>query len=204
MANVKAPKLEDIIIPTFSQDEIKAMLSYCRPKTFLGERNRALVLCLLDSGLRASELLSLTITDVDYQQGLIKVMGKGKKERLVRIGNNARQQLWRYMLLRDIKAPPHVQTLWLSEEMRPFTKNGMLLVMHRLGKRAGIRIRCSPHTFRHTFAVSYLRAGGDIFTLQQLLGHSSLEMVKRYSRTLNSDDALKAHQQFSPVDRLLK
>jgi site-specific recombinase XerD len=204
MQNIKPPKLDQKIIPTFTGDDIKRLLNACKHKTFTGERNKAIILCLVDSGIRITELINLSLNDVDYRQGIIKVMGKGKKERLVRIGNNARQQLWRYMLLREIKGQ-NIERLFLSEEMRPMTKSGLGTIIKKIGKDAEIDgKRCSPHTFRHSFAVAFLRAGGNVFDLKQLLGHSSIDMVERYSRSLSSDDALKAHQQFSPGDRLLK
>lgn len=204
LINIKAPKVSNKVIPTFSNEEIKKMLSFCKQQTFLGERNHAMVLCLLDTGMRASELIGLKLADVDFQAGIMRVRGKGDKERLIRLGNISRQALWKYMLIRDIKAPENEDALWLSEEMKPFTKNGLFLVIRRLGKRARIEgVRCSPHTFRHTFAVDFLRNGGNVFDLQTLLGHSSLEMVKRYSQSLNTEDALRAHAKFSPVDRML-
>ena len=204
LANVKAPRLANKVIPTFSPAEIKKMLSLCKQRTFLGDRNRAIIPCLLDTGMRASELIGLTLNDVDFKEGLMRVKGKGDKERLIRLGNASRQALWKYMLIRDVKASEHEIALWLSEEMKPFTRNGLFLVIRRLGKRAAIEgVRCSPHTFRHTFAVNFLRAGGNVFDLQTLGGWSSLEMVKRYSQSLNTEDALRAHAKFSPVDRML-
>ena len=203
MENIKPPRLPQKVIATFSVEEIQAMLSFCPPKTFLGARNRAMILALMDTGMRASELIGLKIDDVDFKTGIVRVTGKGNKERFARMGNTARKELWRYMLLRDIKASPNTAKVWLSEEMRPLASNGLGQTIRKLGRKAHIRgTRCSPHTFRHTFAVTFLRNGGDIFNLQTLLGHSSLEMVKVYSRTLNDDDAIRAHEKFSPGDAM--
>ena len=130
-------------------------------------------------------------------------MGKGHKERLLRLGSTARKELWRYLLIRDVKLPAGERHIFLSEEMRPLTRNGLGQMIARRGKEAGIaNVRCSPHTFRHTMATSFLRNGGDISSLQTILGHSSLEMVRNYSRTLNSEDAMRAHERASPADSM--
>ncbi len=193
LQNIKPPKLDYKIIETFTAEDIKKMMDACSPQRFTGVRNKAIILVLLDSGIRSAEMINLSVNDIDYRLGIIKVKGKGGKERLVRIGSNARQQLWRYMLLRDSRNQRGEERLFLSEEMKPFTKNGLDTIINKIGRVAGIEgKRCSPHTFRHTFSVSFLRAGGNVFDLQQLLGHTSLEMVKRYSLSLSTDDALKA------------
>ena len=204
MENIKAPKLEQKVIQTFSPAEIKKLLSSCPQKTFLGERNRSIILCLLDTGMRASELININLNDVDYRLGIIKVMGKGSKERLMRIGDKTRQVLWKYLLIRDTKAIAAQERLFLGEELKPLTRRGLTTIIHNLGLKAGIKnIRCSPHTLRHTFAVNFLRAGGNIRDLQSLGGWADIQSLIRYTSSLTSDDALRAHEKFSPVDRML-
>jgi integrase/recombinase XerC len=204
MENIKAPKLEQKVILTFSPEEIKKLLSSCPPRTFLGERNRSIVLCLLDTGVRASELININLNDVDYRLGIIKVMGKGNKERLMRIGDKTRQVLWKYLLIRDIKAQAGQERLFLGEELKPLTRRGLTTIIYKLGQKTGLKgIRCSPHTFRHTFAVNFLRAGGNIRDLQSLGGWVDIQSLIRYTSSLTSDDALRAHEKFSPVDTML-
>jgi len=202
MENIKAPKLEQKVILTFSSEEIKKLLSSCPQKTFLGERNRSIILCLLDTGMRASELININLNDVDYRLGIIKVKGKGNKERLMRIGDKTRQVLWKYLLIRDIKAQAGQEGLFLSEEMQPLTRRGLTTIVYKLGQKAGLR-HCNPHAFRHTFAVSFLRAGGNIRDLQNLGGWADIQSLIRYTSSLTSEDALRAHERFSPVDRML-
>jgi integrase/recombinase XerC/integrase/recombinase XerD len=154
--------------------------------------------------MRASELININLNDVDYRLGIIKVMGKGNKERLMRIGDKTRQVLWKYLLIRDIKAQAGQERLFLSEEMRPLTRRGLTTIIYKLGQRAGLKnVRCSPHTFRHTFAVNFLRAGGNIRDLQNLGGWADIQSLIRYTSSLTSEDALRAHERFSPVDRML-
>ncbi|HUT02862.1 MAG TPA: site-specific integrase, partial [bacterium] len=95
-------------------------------------------------------------------------------------------------------------SLWLSEERRPMTLDGLKLTICKLCRRAGLKgPRRSAHTFRHTFATNWLRNGGGEFVLQQLLGHSTLTMTRRYVQSLNAEDAAAAHVKYSPVDNLL-
>ena len=185
------------VIATFSPQQINDMLELCTPHTFLGSRNRAIVLILLDTGLRLNELTSIKIGDV--KENMITVWGKGTKQRRVRMGATTQKALWRYMLYHHRE----IEHLWLTEEGLQMQPRGISIMVRRLGKRAGFDdVRCSPHTFRHTFAINFLRNGGDIFTLQYLLGHSSLEMVRRYLGALNAEDAANAHSRYSPVDNM--
>jgi len=110
--------------------------------------------------------------------------------------------LWKY--IKSYPRPP-IEYIWLSEEKRPLTDDGVRQAIRKIARWVGITgVRASPHTFRHTFAINFLRGGGNIFDLQTLGGWESLDMVKRYAQTLNIDDALKAHRRFSPVDRLME
>jgi integrase/recombinase XerC len=102
---------------------------------FLGSRNRTIILILLDSGLRASELANIKLADIDTERGWIKVLGKGRRERVIRIGKVAQKSLWRYLMYRGENDR---QELWLSEEGRPLQTSGIQSTMDRLKKRAGI------------------------------------------------------------------
>jgi site-specific recombinase XerD len=199
--SLKAPRLPRKIIPTFSPEDIKRMLATCDTNRFLGLRDRAMILVLYDTGVRVGELVGMRVADLDIESRLLRVTGKGNKMRTVHISNNTLRALWAY--LKKFRGEP-ATTLWLSEERRPLTDDGVRQAVRRIAKRAGITsgVRASPHTFRHTFAIEFLRAGGNVFDLQTLGGWESLDMVKRYAQTLNIDDALKAHERFSPVDKL--
>ncbi len=205
IAEVKVAKPKRKVIRPYSPEQIKAMLSVCdwdcqHNAKFLGSRNRAIVLMLLDSGLRLSELASIRFQDIDTERGWIKVVGKGSKERVVRIGKTAQRALWRYLMHRSDNGSSEI---WLSEEGRPLQGSGIQSMIDRLKKRAGINDEGSVHRLRHTFALSFLRADGNPFNLQYLLGHNSLEMVRRYTDTLGMEDALKAHEKASPADALM-
>jgi len=204
VAKVRVAKAKPRVIQPYSADQISRMLRVCeydyqQGARFLGSRNRAIVLILLDSGLRLSELASIKLQDIDVERGWIKVTGKGNKERVVRIGKTAQKALWRYLMYRGESSR---DLLWLSEERKPLHGSGVQSAVDRIKKRAGINEAGCVHRFRHSFALSFLRADRNPFNLQYLLGHNSLEMVKRYTATLGMEDALKAHEKASPADML--
>jgi site-specific recombinase XerD len=149
--------------------------------------------------LRLSELASLRVGDV-RPDGTLHVMGKGAKERIVPIGSTARRGLVRYLATRESARP--ADPLFTSRRRTGLTPRGVQQAIARLGRRAGVGTRCSPHTFRHTFARGYLVNGGDVFSLQQILGHTTLDMVRRYM-ILSEADLVARHRAASPADRLV-
>jgi site-specific recombinase XerD len=204
VAKVKVAKAKPRVMQPYSAEQIKKMLRVCdydyqHGARFLGSRNRALILMFLDSGLRLSELANIKLQDIDVDNGRVRVTGKGNKERVVRIGKTAQKALWRYLMYRGENSK---QVLWLSEERKPLHGSGIQSSIDRIKRRAGIDERGCVHRFRHSFALSFLRADRNPFNLQYLLGHNSLEMVKRYTATLGMEDALKAHETASPADLL--
>jgi len=199
LARMKPPRVPKQVIQPFSQDDIRRMLVVLDEDSFRGYRNKAVVLAFLDTGLRLSELAAIQVGDIDFDNGIIKVMGKGRKERFVRMGKGAQKAILRYLLTRKDQKP----CLWVDEHGQPIKARGIQSLIKRLGKRAGITdARCSPHTFRHTFAVSCLRNGMGEFNLQSLLGHTTLQMTRRYVQTFGVTDALSAHEKASPVDNM--
>lgn len=217
MKSVPAPKFTQAQVEAFTKEEIEALLKaceYCREaqtdqrrkftmRRPTARRDRAIILTLLDTGLRASELCSLRIGDVDLKSGKVIVRhgvaggSKGGKGRTVFMGKSTRRAVWRYLADRedgtDSEAP-----LLLGKSYRPMNKDGLRLVITALGKKANVS-KCHPHKFRHTFAITYLRSGGDLFTLKSLLGHSTLEMVEHYAR-IAEIDIEQAHRRASPAD----
>ena len=205
----------------FTESQIEALLRAAK-KSAVPARNEALVWFLLDSGARVSEVCSLTLGDVDFSDErslTFRVTGKGRKKRVLRLGKRATDALWTYFKSEhgikrrfnkvgrgerssiDASTPVFMSTgrAYFGE---PLTRCGVLHIISELGKNAGIGgVRCSPHTFRHTFAITYLRNGGDVFTLRDLLGHSNLRTVEIYLSLAESDVA-EGHRKFSPGDSL--
>lgn len=202
LAKVKVVNAKPRVIQPYSADEIAKMLAVCdwdyqHNAKFLGSRNKAIVLALLDTGVRVSELAGIKLQDIDAEKGWIKVMGKGAKERMVRVGQVAQKALWRYLVHRPDNGRLE---LWLTEEGRPLQARGIQMVIKHLKERGGVASKGNVHRFRHTFALSFLRADGNPFNLQYLLGHSDLRMVRHYTAALGMEDALQAHIKASPAD----
>lgn len=185
-------------IDPLNHQEIQALIAACE-NTPTGIRNKAIVLMLLDTGLRVGELARLTLDNVQMNTGKVYVepwgSGKKTKSRHVYLGRASIRALYRYKLNRGEEG----ELLFLTRHEKPMNRNSIRHMLYTLGDRAGV-INVYPHRLRHTFAIQYLRNGGDVFTLQRLLGHSTLEMVRRYLQ-LADQDAAEAHRVASPVDR---
>jgi integrase/recombinase XerD len=195
MRKVAMPKQERKIKQPFTPSDIEALLAACERENAL--RDRAIILGLLDTGLRASEFVAMNVGDVDTD-GMIKVMGKGRKERYVRLGATARKAVMRYLVDRgDTKLG---EALWVGRKGR-LTVNGLEQATRRLGKRAGVS-PSNPHRFRRTFATWSAAAGIDAHSLRFLLGHESLEIARRYVEMAKADIE-EAHKRTSPVDNFL-
>jgi len=192
------PKLPDIIKPAFTDDELKAIINSCVGS--LGLRNRAMVLVLIDTGIRREELAKIKIVDINLDARLISITGKGRKQRLTPISSRTLKTIWQYLKMR--KNPS--EFLWLTEEGKPLTGDGVGQMLQDLMRRTGISHKASAHVFRHTFANDCLDNGMDPLDLMYLLGHASLKMVENYSRAHKQRRALKALEKQHPVDRLIK
>jgi site-specific recombinase XerD len=199
--DLRPPKVVKRVISTLSDEEIVSIFRTFNLTINSEVRNQTIFMLLLDTGLRIGELVNLKIEDVNLSDGLLKVMGKGKKERIVPIGSNAQRALQRY-LFRNRPKPDHpgIENVFLSVHGQPLTENSMKLAFARIADRSGV-LRLHAHLCRHTFATRYLLNGGDVFTLQQILGHSTLEMVRHYVNLASNHVAMQ-HQKFSPLDRM--
>lgn len=204
MTTIPIPKAPVKIIDTFGTDQIKSLISLCQRSDGIGYRNLSILLLLLDSGIRVSELTNIELSDLDLAEGYIRIRrAKGGRERMVPIGTLTQKSLWRYV--NNFRPQPltgNITRLFLNDKALPLTRNGIQQMLRRYGKKASITgVRCSPHTFRHTFAKNYLLNGGDIFSLQKILGHSSMASVRIYIN-LFAQDIKKQHRIYSPVDNL--
>jgi len=195
-AKVEMPKLAKKILPALTADEVQHILDSCK-----NERDEALILFLLDSGVRASELVALNVGDVDIATGSVVVhQGKGQKDRVTYIGVKTRKQLKRYLIERGGLA--NGEPLFSSEMgTGRLTYFGVAQLMKRLRAASGIKL-CNAHTFRRTFAINCLRNGMDIFILAKLMGHADLTVLRQYLAIVK-DDLQHAHGEHGVVDNLL-
>lgn len=204
MATLKPPRLpKDKPLP-FTREEILALQQAARAGAY-PVRDTALLLFLLDTGCRASELCGICVEDLDLPGRKVRVLGKGGKERTLYFGRDTLRAVWAQVgTLRNQEEGPLFPAARGRRPAEALTANGLGQVIRRHGRRANIRgARCSPHTFRHTFAVSFLRNGGNALTLRELLGHESLSMVQKYV-TLAEADLERQARHYSPVDNLRK
>ena len=196
--DVAPPDPERRAIEPFSRDDVKALLGaldrsipYSRPGkrqcthgTRQALRNRAIILLLLDCGLRASELVSLKIYDVDKRNGQVKVFGKGNKERILPYSPQTGQAIWRYLASRGeitMRDP-----VFVSATGQLLGRDDLCRTIARIGERAGVP-HAHPHRFRHTFAINFLRNGGNVYALQLMLGHTTLKMCQHYLALAQAD-----------------
>jgi site-specific recombinase XerD len=194
---VKPPKVEHEPIKGVPIEHVKAMLDTCGDN-FTGKRDRALLLCLLDTGARVREFIALNLDDVDFVSGAVDIRkGKGKKSRTVFIGKKSRKALRAYLRSRTDNDP----ALWVTVNGTRLAVASLRQVLVTRAGLAGVPVY-SGHDFRRSFALAMLRAGVDIFSLQKLLGHAGLDVLRLYLAQ-NTEDVREAHERGGPVDGML-
>ena len=188
------------IVQPFSSHDVRPLLRRCDADTRKGARDQALILVLLDTGLRASELANLELGDVDFaaQRMLIK-HAKGNKQRVVRFGKRTRQALEHY--IRAFRGNDPGYLLLTARGGRHLNRSAMRTIFQRLGQECRIP-KVHPHRFRHTFATWAIEQQAREIDVQRLLGHSTSAMLRRYTASYDAEKAAQAHASFSPGDRL--
>jgi len=206
LANIHFKPPNSPHVEPYSRDELLRLLSVCdldirNNNRFTGLRNRAMLLLFLDSGLRRSEMAKLRLRDLYLEGGRITVIGKGNKVGIVPFCPKTAKAIWLYLVER--KARVKCDSLWITEEGRPFSIDGMDSWFDRLKYRAGVTTPGCLHKLRHTAALQFLRGARDSFLLQLFLRHESLEMSRRYTRGLKAEEAILVHRNgASPVESL--
>ncbi|MFC1930128.1 tyrosine-type recombinase/integrase [Chloroflexota bacterium] len=202
LCNIKLPKGPVMLIKPLTADEIDQLVDYQNPLTAIGCRDIAILILMIDTGIRLSELCGLRFEDTHVEDGYLKVMGKGSKERIVPVGATAQKMLWRYII--HFRPEPLIQAddyLFFTLDGKPLKPNAVKLLVNRWGKKAGVP-RFHAHLCRHTFTTNFLvHHCGDVFRLQQILGHTSLEMVRRYVHYASTQDLMNG-KILSPIDQM--
>ncbi len=181
---IEAPKLGRKLPDTLAVEEIDSLINAIDLSSKQGERNRAILETLYGCGLRVSELTNLKISDLFFDEGFIKVTGKGDKQRLVPIGPTTEKYINIYR--KEIRVhqeihPMAKDTVFLNQHGKPLTRAMIFTIVKRLAEKAGIRKTISPHTFRHSFATHLLENGADLRAIQQMLGHESITTTEIYT-----------------------
>ncbi|HBT89252.1 site-specific tyrosine recombinase XerD [Desulfobacter sp.] len=204
---ITANPLKDIDIPktgrhlpgVISVNEVEALLNACEPTTPKGQRNLAMMEIMYGAGLRVSELVFLKVVDVNLDAGLVRVMGKGAKERIVPIGSKAKDaaRLWldqgRPMALKQLSS----DFLFIARAGQPMTRQAFWKIIKKYALVAGIVRPISPHTLRHSFATHLIEGGADLRSVQTMLGHSDISTTQIYTH-ISREYLIKMHHEFHP------
>ncbi|MFR1436469.1 MAG: tyrosine-type recombinase/integrase [Acutalibacteraceae bacterium] len=195
----RLPKAKRKAIDVLTDDEVRRLLACFNPRYLLQLRNLCICSLMLDSGLRLHEVSTLSLGHLHLSDGYLIVDGKGNKQRIVPIGLYSRRYLSRYIARRPSCAVS--DRVFLCTDLDPIADGTIRSLFRKLKARASIP-RLRPHLLRHTFATRFLENGGDMYTLQQILGHTSLEMVKKYVHSTHRKTVVR-FPEFSPLDNLL-
>jgi integrase/recombinase XerD len=200
-ARLAKPKVPEKVLATFTPEHVEKMLAACDLDTRTGFRDYVILLVLLDTGMRVSELCNLRLSDVHPRH--VKVFGKGQKEREIGLHPDVSKVLWKYINKHRAEFGIESDRVFVGER-GPLTAQAVDLMFKEVGMRAGVvGVRVSPHTMRHTFSKQYLKNGGDLFKLSRTLGHSDIQVTGRiYLSDFKSEDARLDHDRYSPVSRV--
>lgn len=201
MARVPSPRVPETPPPVLTDDQVAALLKACAGKSFEDRRALAIIRLLLDTGLRVSELAGLGVADVDFDRGLVSVMGKGRKPRVVPFGAKTSAALDRYQRERARHKLAALPAFWLGPR-QALGAEGVRAIVKERAAAAGIVGRMYPHLFRHFFSHSFLAAGGQETNLMRLAGWSSLKMATKYGASAANQRAIAEHRRLAVGDRL--
>jgi len=203
--NIISPKIPKRLPKVLSINEIEKILNVIDITKILGIRDRAMLELLYACGLRISELLKLRLSSIFFDEGWIRIFGKGNKERIIPFGNEARKWLKKYInyFRPELKKKNILKAedfIFLNVRGGTLSRMGVWKIIQQHVKSAGIYKRVSPHTFRHSFATHLLEGGADLRAVQEMLGHSDISTTQIYTH-LDRDYLKEIHKTFHPRER---
>jgi site-specific recombinase XerD len=198
MRNVRYPQVQKQHVPkSVSNDDIVKLFDSIAHDV-VGHRDRAMFALLIDCGLRAGEVITIQMTNLDMERRRVVVTGKGNKSRVVPFSEFTKRVINKWLLVRG----PYEYLFYNMRTTEPLTSNGLLQITRRIKKKAGITGRLNPHAFRHAFARDFLKNGGDLVSLRRLLGHADLEVTANFYAVFTVDEIGETHDKFSPIKNL--
>ena len=200
MSNIESPKLGRKLPDILNVEEISQMISSINIKEKFGQRNKTIIEILYGTGIRVSELIELKISNIFFKENLIRVLGKGDKERFVPIGLKAKKSIIDYInnnrKYQKIEEASN-DILILSKYGKKITRHMIFTLIKNISKQSGITKKISPHTFRHSFASHLLKNGADLRTIQLILGHENITTTEIYTH-LDSKHLLNVMKKYHP------
>ncbi len=175
------PRFSRSLPQVLSIEEVQKLLSTPDTTTKLGFRDRTMMEVMYAAGLRVSEVCNLSLFDLDFQVGLLRVRGKGDKDRIVPIHLHAQELLQEYISTHREKFSPRVENVFLNRSGKQLTRQGIWKIIKKYAQRAGLKKNISPHTLRHCFATHLLEGGADLRSVQILLGHADISTTEIYT-----------------------
>ncbi|MFO8144850.1 MAG: tyrosine recombinase [Candidatus Syntrophosphaera sp.] len=201
MDKIKRPKFEKKLPHYFTEEEMITLLRIPDQGSIFGVRNRAILELLYSSGLRISELAQLRIDDIDLKRGMVRVIGKGNKERIVPVGKEAIQAIRDYLPVREkLKQEYSSNRLFFTKSGRDFTDFQLYTILNKYFRLVAEQKGYSPHTLRHSFATHMLNRGADLRAVQEMLGHANLSTTETYTH-VTLEDVKKAYKKGHPRGR---
>lgn len=196
MTKLKPPRVPEKLVPVIPDDDLRKLMKAVSGTDFESRRDKAIISLFIDTGMRVSEMAGLDVSDVDGEQRDVKVVGKGRRPRILRIVSETRTDILRYLQSRSRHPKADEDALWVGKRGR-LTDNGIRQMVRRRQEDAGIA-RIHPHIFRHTFAHMYLKNGGAEGDLVRITGWKDRQMLDRYGASVAAERAREAHDTFSP------
>lgn len=182
---IKRPKLKKTIAKTLSMDDINTLLDINLLTPF-DYRNKAMLELVYGTGLRVSELVNLTLNNIDFTNCIIRIVGKGNKERIIPLGEYSMYYLNLYMEKRPLLEKNNLcEKLFLNNHGKVITRQGFFKILKNLLEEKHLNVEASPHTLRHSFATHLLEGGADLKSIQEMLGHSDISTTRMYTHVTN-------------------
>ena len=197
ISNIEAPKLERKLPEVLTEDEINQLIKSVDLNHVFGQRNKTIIEVLYGTGIRVSELVNLKLSNIFFRESILKVTGKGDKERFVPLGKIASTEIKTYINIRDRMKIDSKNTdiLFINRYGRKLTRSMIFKIITDASKSIGLEKKISPHTLRHSFATHLLKNGADLRTIQLILGHESITTTEIYTHldTFHLEEVLKKY-----------